>query len=276
MDTKISRNTKDIIQKHANGLFRNTTLEFYGIKTAKIKELVSVELPVVEVAETSMDFVLLLEDGSYLNLEFQSSHNELDLERFASYNLRLYQRDRKLIKTVIIYSANVSNIDSPILNMGDLVYKPNIIMMKDYDGSEIFADLEKKLSNKQELLDIDMLNIIFLPLMKHKLPKEELATKSIQLAKTIKDSQKRNACIASVFAFASKYLEEKNINNLLEVIKMTDLATLLIRDAVKESREEGTRESKLEFAKSLITDGLSIEFIQRHTGLSAEEIEKLK
>ena len=145
MNAKISRHTKDIIQKHANGLFRNATLEFYGVKTAKIKELVSVELPVVEVAETSMDFVLLLEDDSYLNLEFQSSHKESDLERFASYNL-------------------------------------------------------------------------------------------------------------------------------LEVIKMTDLATLLVRDAL----EEGKQVRDLEIAKNMISKGFDVCLIEEMTGLSLEQIEKLK
>ena len=288
MDAKISKHTKDIIQKHANGLFKNATLEYYGIKTAKIKELISVEIPVVEVAETSMDFVLLLEDDTYLNLEFQSSHKESDLERFASYNLRLYQRDRRKIKTVIIYSANVKNIYTSILDMGDLVYNPHIIMMKDYDGNKIFAGLEEKLNNKEDLTDIDMLNLIFLPLMSHELPREEIATKSVQLAKNIEDTQKRNACIASVFAFASKYLEEENINNLLEVIKMTDLATLLLRDAIEESMEKGIEKGMekgmekgkqardTEVAKSMLIDGLDVEFIRKYTGLSVKQIEKLK
>jgi hypothetical protein len=44
---QISKHAKDIIQKYTSGLFRNATLEFYGVKTAKIKELINVELPVV-------------------------------------------------------------------------------------------------------------------------------------------------------------------------------------------------------------------------------------
>lgn len=39
-------------------------------RSAKVKELISVELPIIEVKDNSMDFVFLLEDNTYLHLEF--------------------------------------------------------------------------------------------------------------------------------------------------------------------------------------------------------------
>ena len=51
IDIQISKHAKDIIQKYTSGLFKNATLEFYGIKTAKIKELINGELPVVEIKQ---------------------------------------------------------------------------------------------------------------------------------------------------------------------------------------------------------------------------------
>ena len=60
---KISRHLDDIIiiQKYANGLFRNVTLEFYGINTAGIKELINPEVPIVAVSGSSTDVVFLTE-----------------------------------------------------------------------------------------------------------------------------------------------------------------------------------------------------------------------
>ena len=57
---KVARQAKDILQKYASELFKTSTLDFYGIKMAKIKEAVNVELPVVEVADSSTDFIFLL------------------------------------------------------------------------------------------------------------------------------------------------------------------------------------------------------------------------
>lgn len=43
-----------------------------------------------------------------------------------------------------------------------------------------------------------------------------------------------------------------------------------------QGRIEGRTESKLEIAKSMLEDNLSIAMIVKYTGLSKEEIEKLK
>ena len=90
LETKISKQYRDLIQKHVSGLFRDSALEFYGIKTARIKELINVELPDVVVKGSSTDFIFLLEDDTYLHLEFQTTYNVSDLIRFAAYDLRLF------------------------------------------------------------------------------------------------------------------------------------------------------------------------------------------
>ncbi|MDR1689667.1 MAG: hypothetical protein LBS21_13815 [Clostridiales bacterium] len=75
MESKVSKQVKDLIQKYTSNLFKDATLEFYGIKTAKIKELINVELPEVTVKAYGMDIVFLLEDNAYLHFEFQSTYN---------------------------------------------------------------------------------------------------------------------------------------------------------------------------------------------------------
>ena len=77
-----------------------------------------------------------------------------------------------------------------------------------------------------------MLNVIFIPLMKTTIPRYELAVNSIKLAQTIPDTVKRNTCIAAAFAFACKYIKNERIKDLLEVMKMNELMTMLVEDAV--------------------------------------------
>ena len=214
LDAKISKHAKDIIQKYTSNLFKNVTLEFYGIKTAKIKELINVELPVVDVTGASADEIFLLEDDSYLHWEFQTRYNKDNLMRFADYDLRLYKRDERKIDTVIIYTAEVKKKPEG-LNIGSLTYNPGVIMMADYNGNAIYAELDAKLKAGQELTDIDMINLIFLPLMSNDIPRKELAAKSIELAQTIPDTTKRNTCIAAAFAFANKYLSKDEAEKLL-------------------------------------------------------------
>ena len=45
---------------------------------------------------------------------------------------------------------------------------------------------------------------------------------------------------------------------------------------LKQGLEQGKQDEKIEIAKSLLSAGMDIGFVSKHTGLSVEEIEKLK
>jgi len=267
LDAKISAHAKDIIQKYASALFRNATLEFYGVKTAKIKELINIELPVVEVTDSAADDFFLLEDDSLLHYEFVTSYNKDDLIRFAGYDLRLYARDKRNIRTVIIYTADVKEPPAG-LNIGSLGYNPDYIMMKDYDGDKIYDDLNAKIKAGQDLTDVDMLNLLFLPIMRITVPMNELAVKSIELAQTIPDTVKKNACIAATFAFANRYLNKNEMSELKEVIKMTDLLTMIL--------EEAFEERDIEMARKMLKEGLTKEIIRKITEVDEVTISRLQ
>jgi len=267
IETNISIHNKDIISKYTSGLFKNSILDFYGIKSAaKIKDLINVEFQVVEVSESRADFVFLMDDNTYKHLEFQTSYNIKDLTRFSRYDSYLYDRDGRTVDTIIIYSSDVRKIDKS-LNIGTLKYEPTNIMMYDFDGNAIYKDLEVKLNEKQELTDIDMLNLIFLPLMRNNIPKDELALKSIELAKTIEEQSKREACMVSTIAFTSKYLSENETNRIWEVLKMDNIIGRLFIEEIKNEKKN--------IAKSLL-DILNVETIAQKLQLSIEEVEELK
>lgn len=175
----------------------------------------------------------------------------------------MYERDNRRIITVVIYTANVKEADTT-LDIGFLTYNPGRVMMYDYDGQAIYAELSQKIQCRQELTDIDMLNLIFLPLMRNNIPADTLAAESIKLAQTIPDITKRNAYIAAAFTFANKYLDKKQVGKLLEVLRITDLATMLVE------------EREIEIAKKLLKRGMSITAIAEDTGLDESTIEWLQ
>ena len=69
-------------------------------------------------------------------------------------------------------------------------------------------------------------------------------------------------------AFGSRYLNDVEARKLLEVLKMTDLALLLIEDAIEDE--------KIEITKSMLKDKISIEFISRHIGLDESTIRQVE
>lgn len=265
METKVSKHHRDIIQKLTSGLFRDKTLEFYGVKSAKIKELVNIELPIADVSKNTMDFVFLLEDNSYLHLEFQTKFNNNDLLRFIRYDTRLFERDGRNVHTVVIYSSEVKTA-SASLNIGSVVYMPDIVMMDDFDGAAILAGLEAKAQADEEFSDADIINLILLPLMRNNdIPRIRLAVRSIELAQVaVKDRIKRDACIASAYAFAEKYLNSADIKRIKELLMMTDVITEIIQD------------ERIEIAKKLLRKGLTIEFISEVTEIDESTIKQLQ
>jgi len=272
LSPKITKHVNDIIQKYASGLFRNATLEFYGIKTAPIKEIINPELPAVEVAGGAADVIFLLADNSYLHFAFVTGRkHKSSLQKCASYDLRLYERDGRLIQTVLIYTADV-NKKPKGLKIGSLEYNPNIILMGEYDGNTIFAELEAKINSGQELTDVDLLNLVLLPLMKHTMPRRELAENTIRLAQKIPDETKRDACIAATYAFTSKHLNEVDRLKLLEVLRMCDVLERYVDGRI----DEKVNESKNEIAKNLLRDRFPTDLVVRHTGLNIKLVQRLK
>ena len=272
-------------------MFRNVALDFYGIKVAPIKELVNPELPVVLVEGGGADVVFMLTDDSYLHLAFQTGHSSKEaLIKGASYDIRLFERDGRKVHTVVIYTQEVKN-KPPGLEMGSLMYNPDVILMNDYDGNAVFSEIEAKIKAGLSLAEVDLLNLAFLPLMKHSKPRLDLATETIRLAKAIPDSEKREACIASAFAFASKYLEEAERQKLLGVIGVTELANLLT-DLANELVEERLAQEMpkrveqmvaqelpkmmAQTAKNLLKRGFSVNEVSEDTGLDVSIVEKLR
>ena len=73
MEMEISGHNNDIIMKATAAMFKDKTLEVFGLKTAKIVDIMPTVLPVVEAKEKRVDFVFLLEDDTLLHLEFQTT-----------------------------------------------------------------------------------------------------------------------------------------------------------------------------------------------------------
>ena len=263
LNVEISRHTNDIIQKHTCALLREIMPEFYGIKIGRVKELINPELPEVKVGGGGTDMVFLTDEDKYLHLGFQTDRRDDDVIRHLNYDSRLMQRDGREVVTVIIYTADVAEAPAGI-NGETLAYNPHIVLMANYDGNTIYGDLNAKIEQGQALEDKDILNLLFLPLMKNTIPRAELATRSVEMAKTIADPTKRETCIAAAFAFANKYLGEKDKEKLLEVMNMADLFEMIEKRNLKK------------VARSMLQDRVTVDFVVRHTALDEETVRELK
>lgn len=157
---EVAYHNNDIILKYMSEAFKDTALTFYGLDTPKIKAVIPTELPVLEVSEEAMDFVFLLEDDTYLHLEFQTTKSYENLKRFLLYDARLHKKSNKKIRTSVIYSSDISNSENKI-DIGSIKYYVENIFMKKYNGDKIYLDIKEKMEQNLELSDLDKVQLYF-------------------------------------------------------------------------------------------------------------------
>jgi hypothetical protein len=232
-------------------LFKNETLEYYELNLPKIISVKPTELPVINVSNQNMDFVFELEDNSLLHLEFQTTWKKADLLRFAQYDIALYQKERRKINTAVIYSGKYESAENE-LDMGLNKYKVLQVFMIKYDGIKRYKEIKGKIEKKEPLTDKDLMDLVFLPLMRNEKSEEEVTKDALELAITIPDENKKEAVIGSLLGFSDNYVREEYLNKLKEVIRMTKIGASLFEEGVEKGKREGERKGKLEERKRFI------------------------
>jgi hypothetical protein len=102
---------------------------------------------------------------SEIYLEFQTTNKSDDIKRFMAYDALPAYKENKIVKTVVVYSSNVKSA-ATTLDLGSTNYNFNACYMCDVNGDKL---------TKQ-----DMISFGFLPLMKSKKDKNELAIEAVK------------------------------------------------------------------------------------------------
>ena len=270
MGTEISGHNNDIIMKATAAMFKDKTLEVFGLKTAKIVDIMPTVLPVVEAKEKRVDFVFLLEDDTLLHLEFQTTVPEDLLRRIAYYGARIVERHNMDVNTAVIYSGRIESAPE-LLEKGSLCYRVTNVFLESMDGDAEYNRIKTLLEKGQELEEVDLLKLIFLPLMKSQQPEAEMTIKAAQLAKSA-NSKLTDFVIGSIIAITDKFLPEDYKLKLLEVLSMTQIEEW-IRE---EGKLLGKAEGKHEDARNALIEGIEPTIVSKITGLPLITIWKIK
>ena len=282
MNTEITQHCNDVIMKAMAETFKDKTLRLFGLDTAKIVGVIPTVLPVVEVKENRTDYIFLLEDNTFLHLEFQTIVNLENLKRFLLYDARMINKDDRNVNTAVVYSGRIKRAPNQI-KRGSITYKVTNIYMKEYDGDAEYKILHDKMIKNEPLNEEDILKLIFLPLMKSKQTEDEMAICAAELAKNI-DGEIKTFVIGAIIAVTDKFMSEDYKKKLLEVLRLTQIEQWIkeegikegIREGIKEGIKEGELKKAMETAEAALRKGFTIEDIIEITGLTKEVVLKIK
>ena len=127
--------------------------------------------------------------------------------------------------------------------------------MKNYDGNIIYKEVESKIKEGKTLEDIDLMNLILLPLMKSKKDKHELIKDTIELAKEVDDERNQYFIIAGVLTSTDKFIDEEYASMVRSWLKMTKVEKIFEKEkeeAMEETRSKAEKDKAIEIAKNLI------------------------
>jgi hypothetical protein len=213
----VTAHNYDFVFKDSFSLFKNDIGDFLKVELPGIVSYLETEFSEIETSTERMDFNFKLEDGSILHLEEEIEVSVDDLIRFASYDLKLYNRYRDRIRTIILCIKGYPAAEAAF-NAGSLGYNTTVVNMSDKDGKEKMKELREKIEKGEE---INYLELIFLPLMNSDQDMVKRVKETIELEDKLDADQKfKNNLAALTIVLCDKFLSSENMIELWRDRKM--------------------------------------------------------
>ena len=236
MPDDVASQSQDILWKRLRPLLGGRSLRSLGIEAPPATAVLPTELPEVSIRMHVIDYLVELADGSCLHLEFQSTSQPDDLVRFLLYDARLYERDRKRIRTVVIYTGGVRQAPHD-LDAGCLRYQVENVYMSGLDGDRHLVALKQRAATAGLMAD-DALEIAVLVLMGHRARSPyEVALEASNLAAALPEHV-RDDCRSAVIGFAERQLTDGELRGVLEVEAMAGLVSRMIAEGEAKAKAE--------------------------------------
>ena len=259
----------DIVFKDSFSIFRNKVIDFLDVDIPKIDSFLDTEFAEIETNKQQLDLNFRLTDGSILHLEEEADISQEDLIRFSSYDLKLYNKYRKKIRTIILCVNGFDNRQA-IINAGSFNYQAIVVDMSEKDGDAKSKQIEKKLASDEE---INILDLIFLPLMNSKQGMLNRVKRAIEFEQKLDiPEEKADKVIAMTLVIADKFLTDKEISKIWGDYKMLRIFKHAEEQGEKEGIEKGRQEGRQEGMLELVEKQL----LKKFKSVPQEYRERLK
>lgn len=241
---------EDAVLKKAMEFFKDNAVNFFGINT-RIIAPAETGIKSIDIKTNYMDYLFYTEDGNYLHFEFQTTDKKEDIRRFLYYDAALVRNENRRVRTMVIYSADIENVETYI-DAGTIKYEVEAFYMKNLDGDEKLKYLRHKITNGEHLSEEDILSLSFVPLMSGKDNRSKRTLNSIELADKIVEGSEKTQCLTLLYALLEKFGDEFAKRKFKEVFGMTEIGKMIREDGIREGKAEGKAEGKSEILIKLL------------------------
>ena len=264
---------RSILQKRANGLLKFVKIP-YNLNRMLISEVTNFGPSI-----SRMDFVGEADgDGKTISLIIECQTNlptDDDIERFFQYvsSIRIFKHNPVELYILCIKKPAYSKREF-VLN-DDCVYTMHVISLKDFRAKDIFKNIENKLKNNEKITDEDIAALQLIVYTDFTESKLEILNKARKLFEDVCerlefDINEKKAIIYLFNVLSINMLDNREYGKYVEENSMIlDPIERYMRD---EAIKQGIEQGKLDDAKNMLDEGMSVDLIVRVTGLSEEDI----
>lgn len=229
-DKKIHYNNMDIVQRLMGETMKGyEPLKIFKYSSAKVKEVLSTDLPKIETVDDKADTLYLLENGDFLHVEYQSTTEKEDIYRFAAYCIRLYNKVRKKsfkgrpdIQTVVIYSPLVSKKHvEPSMDIGSIKFNFYPIFLNEFKENDDSATILDKIKENPNtsLSKEEQLRLVYQPLFNDNITDiEKDAYYLIRNINELKDELLKAHLSSSIYVLVHRFLSQDGELKIWEVL----------------------------------------------------------
>lgn len=238
----------------------------------KVKRVAPTEIVHLELKKLYQDFNYEMDDDSWVHLEFQSTNEGIQgLKRFRTYEVLTSYQYGVAVTTYVLFSGNIKN---PITEYSEGIntYRVHPIIMQGRNADELLQRLELKIQNRERITKEELVELAMCSLMSGESSQKERFHRSFMVMHEITghlpiDKAKIKAVM---YAMAEKFLDEMDLEEIKEDLKMWKIGKILM--------DEGRNEGAIEATQKIIInmkDKFSVEQIAEVTDMSIKEVEDI-
>ena len=286
-ETEIAYQNKDIMSKVLAEEFKGKSFEVYGVDLPKIVDSRPTEMAAVEANELRMDRLFLLEDASYMIVDYESDYDEEKKIKYLGYIARLAKtlynelKYYPKLRVLIIYTADVTRKRTqPDLDMGAFKMHLEEAFLSEIDGNEVMERISCKMRNREELDDKDLMQLIINPLTyKSEKDKKLAISKVVNILQAMDDERKQVFAAKGLLVFCDKVIEPEDAEKIRSMLMLTKVEQIYEQeklDAIAEKVAETTKSVSENIARNFLKSGSDPEEVAINTGLSLNEVMELQ
>lgn len=267
---------KDILFKILGQTYKEKSFAAYGIDLPRIRELLPTDLPKISANEKSIDNLLLLEDGTYAIVDYESIYKRISKIKYLNYIARVmekyYREDANFnLRLIVIYTGDVDYAE-PDLETACFTLHTEQAFLVHIDGEAALRGIQEKLQSCISLDNDDLMKLVILPLtVSGSEGKQKMLETVVELAEQLQDEEQRIFILSGVIVASDKFIGKEYMEQVRRRINMTQIGQMY-----EEEKIEFANRKVKEMARSMLEEGIEIAKIMKITGLTEEELLRLQ